>query len=216
MLNNLGRAYGPRRPPKKRDWSARSLSWNERRQDQPNVAVTLTNLGNAWRPLGDQAKKRDMLERALAINERTYGRDHKEVAITLMNLGVAYGKLGRQREGARRAGARARDSGAGARPRPPECGHHAGAARGRVRRFRRPREGTRHAGARARDPGAGTAATTRNWPPRWRPRERVRPVGDHAKARDMLERALAISEQSYDRDHVAITLYDLGNHIWGA
>ena len=31
-----------------------------------------------------------MLERALAINERAYGRDHVQVAITLVNLGVAY------------------------------------------------------------------------------------------------------------------------------
>jgi hypothetical protein len=35
-----------------------------------------------------------MLERALAIEERAYGRDHTEVAVTLYNLGVAHGSLG--------------------------------------------------------------------------------------------------------------------------
>ena len=40
------------------------------------MAITLTNLGNAYGSLGDHAKKRDMLERALAIKERAYGRDH--------------------------------------------------------------------------------------------------------------------------------------------
>ena len=35
-----------------------------------------------------------MLERALAIKERTYGRDHTKVAPTLTNLGNAYGQLG--------------------------------------------------------------------------------------------------------------------------
>ena len=41
-----------------------------------------------------------MLERALAIKERAYGRDHAQVAITLTNLGTAY-YLGRLRQGAR-------------------------------------------------------------------------------------------------------------------
>ena len=44
--------------------------------------------------MGDYAKARDMLERALAIFERAYGRDHTEVAITLGSLGLAYGALG--------------------------------------------------------------------------------------------------------------------------
>ena len=46
------------------------------------------------RRLGDYAKKRDMLERALAIKERTYGRDHMKLATTLTNLGSAYDSLG--------------------------------------------------------------------------------------------------------------------------
>ena len=58
------------------------------------MAQTLTNFGNAYGDLGDHAKSRDVLERALAIKERAYGRDHPDVAITLGNLGMAYGELG--------------------------------------------------------------------------------------------------------------------------
>ena len=36
----------------------------------------------------------DVLERALTIKERAYGRDHAAVAITLSSLGTAYGGLG--------------------------------------------------------------------------------------------------------------------------
>jgi len=44
--------------------------------------------------LGDYAKARDIMERALAIDERTYGRDHVNVAFSLGSLGLAYGELG--------------------------------------------------------------------------------------------------------------------------
>jgi Tfp pilus assembly protein PilF len=44
--------------------------------------------------LGDTQKKRELLERALAINERHYGPDHPNVATTLTNLGIVYGRSG--------------------------------------------------------------------------------------------------------------------------
>jgi tetratricopeptide (TPR) repeat protein len=44
--------------------------------------------------LGDAQKSRELLERALTIDERHYGPDHPEVAPTLTNLGSAYGSLG--------------------------------------------------------------------------------------------------------------------------
>ena len=50
--------------------------------------------GIAHGALGDAAKQKELLERALAIEEKAYGPDHPEVAITLTNLGNAYGKLG--------------------------------------------------------------------------------------------------------------------------
>jgi tetratricopeptide (TPR) repeat protein len=62
--------------------------------DHPEVAITLTNLGEAYGKLGDSKKKRDLLERALEIEEKHFGPDHPKVAITLTNLGLAYGELG--------------------------------------------------------------------------------------------------------------------------
>jgi tetratricopeptide (TPR) repeat protein len=58
------------------------------------VAITLTNLGNAYGSLGDAQKSRELLERALTINERHYGPDHPEVAPILTKLGNTYGSLG--------------------------------------------------------------------------------------------------------------------------
>ena len=58
------------------------------------MALTLGNLGNAYGRLGDHTKARDVLERALAIEERAYDRDHARVGITLGNLGNAHGALG--------------------------------------------------------------------------------------------------------------------------
>ncbi len=37
---------------------------------------------------------RELLDRALVIQERDFGPDHREVAVTLMSLGNAYGNLG--------------------------------------------------------------------------------------------------------------------------
>ena len=121
------------------------------------------------RRLGDYAKARDVLERALAIKERAYA------AATSTQVG-----------------------------------HHADEPRARVRQIRRPREEARRAGARARDQGAGV---------RPRPRERGQTLGnlgnaygalgDHAKKRDMLERALCVkiagdqakAREYFGRDH---------------
>ena len=64
------------------------------------------NLGLAYAELGDHAKERETLERALAIGERAYGRDHVELASTLWNLYEANRALGdtvKQREMLERA-----------------------------------------------------------------------------------------------------------------
>ena len=58
------------------------------------MAFTLTNLGDAVRALCDPSKAVDLLERALSISERAYGRDHVKTAYTLRNLGHAYYDLG--------------------------------------------------------------------------------------------------------------------------
>ena len=58
------------------------------------VEKILERLGNAHGQLGDAAKQRDLLERALRIKERHYGPDHFQVAITLTSIGNAHGELG--------------------------------------------------------------------------------------------------------------------------
>jgi tetratricopeptide (TPR) repeat protein len=59
----------------------RALAFKEKHYgfDHPNVAVTLTNLGNAYGSLGDAQKSRELLERALVIKEKHYGLDHPNV-----------------------------------------------------------------------------------------------------------------------------------------
>ena len=58
------------------------------------MANALNNLGNAYGRLGDHAKARDVLERALPIFERACGCDHANVAITMNGLLIAYNSLG--------------------------------------------------------------------------------------------------------------------------
>jgi tetratricopeptide (TPR) repeat protein len=53
-------------------------------------------LGDAYRDLGDTARARDSLERALAIKEAHYGREHSELVITLLKLTVIYHMLKQQ------------------------------------------------------------------------------------------------------------------------
>eukprot|EP00928_Gymnodinium_smaydae_P003740 TRINITY_DN11322_c0_g1_i1.p1 TRINITY_DN11322_c0_g1~~TRINITY_DN11322_c0_g1_i1.p1 ORF type:complete len:825 (-),score=91.18 TRINITY_DN11322_c0_g1_i1:339-2774(-) len=75
---------------------SQKLMMDERRSgaDSVEVAVTLTNLGNACGALGDHDTTKRLLELALRIKERHYGSEHFEVAITLSNLGNVCGVLG--------------------------------------------------------------------------------------------------------------------------
>ena len=54
----------------------------------------MNNLGSAYCRLGDYAKQREFLERALPIFEREQGKESTNVANVLTNLGNAYGRLG--------------------------------------------------------------------------------------------------------------------------
>jgi tetratricopeptide (TPR) repeat protein len=60
----------------------------------PQVAKTLSNLGNVSQDLGEPALAADLHERALRINEDAYGPDHPEVAGTLIGLANARFALG--------------------------------------------------------------------------------------------------------------------------
>jgi Tetratricopeptide repeat len=54
--------------------------------DHPEVAITLTNLGNVQQDLGDLAGARATLQRALAIFQAAYGPDHPHVATVAGDL----------------------------------------------------------------------------------------------------------------------------------
>jgi len=62
--------------------------------ESKETGVALFDLGLAYDGLGDYAKTRDLLQRALPIYEQEHGSDGAEVASTLANLGNAYGDLG--------------------------------------------------------------------------------------------------------------------------
>ena len=62
--------------------------------ESKEVGQALLKLGNAYQDLGDYAKQRDVLERALPIYEREHGSDSTNVAGVLNALGNAYGGLG--------------------------------------------------------------------------------------------------------------------------
>jgi len=62
--------------------------------DHASLAATLVGLGTAYGELGDAHRQKELLERALAIEERDLGPDHCEISVTLTNLGNACGELG--------------------------------------------------------------------------------------------------------------------------
>jgi tetratricopeptide (TPR) repeat protein len=91
-----------------RELLQRALAINEAvyGPEHPEIAITLTNLGNVQQQLGEFEAARASQQRALAINEAVYGPEHPEIAITLTNLGSVQPQLGerdRAREHARRA-----------------------------------------------------------------------------------------------------------------
>ena len=58
--------------------------------DHYHVTKTATNLGNAYKNLkNDPKKKKELLELALAIEEKQYGTEHCQLTKTLENLGIA-------------------------------------------------------------------------------------------------------------------------------
>ncbi|MEM8922361.1 MAG: tetratricopeptide repeat protein, partial [Actinomycetota bacterium] len=62
--------------------------------DHPNIAATLTNIGNTQQLLGDYKDSLATLQRALTIKEATYPPDHPEIAITLTNIGSTQRRVG--------------------------------------------------------------------------------------------------------------------------
>ena len=62
------------------------------------VAAWVSNLGELYRNQGRHAEAEPLLQRALAMREKTLGRDHFEVAQSLNNLAMLYQSAGRYAE----------------------------------------------------------------------------------------------------------------------
>jgi tetratricopeptide (TPR) repeat protein len=177
------------------------------------VGSVLWALGEAYSDLGDYAKFRDVLERALPIYEREHGKDSTLVAAMLMNLGVAYGNLGdhaKKRDVLERSlvikeRAYGRDHTLVANALTNLGGAHISLGDyskacdmlERALAIKEREYGRDHAEVAATLTNLGSSYGR---------------LGDHAKKRDMLERALAIKERAYGRDHaeVSTTLTNLG------
>lgn len=59
-----------------------------------DLAIVVSNFGNACGAVGNAEKQKILLEHALAILEKHYGKDNVNIASTLGNLSNAYGDLG--------------------------------------------------------------------------------------------------------------------------
>ena len=75
------------------DWVAKKPE-DKQKIEKDYLTSLLIWMNDGYGDLGDPQKQKELLERALAIQEKHYGPDHFEVAITLVNLGNAYGDLG--------------------------------------------------------------------------------------------------------------------------
>jgi tetratricopeptide (TPR) repeat protein len=182
--------------------------------ESKEAGKALAKLGNAYFDLGDHAKARDAVERALPIYERAYGIDHAEVAEVLDDLGAAYGKLGdyaKERDVMERALAIKERAYGRDHPNVAITLTNLGIAYGQLGDYAKMRDVLERSlaieeRAYGRDhlEVANTLTNLGN---------AYGELGDQAKERDMLERALAIQERAYGRDHpdVAQTLMNLGN-----
>jgi tetratricopeptide (TPR) repeat protein len=66
--------------------------------NHPLLGTVLNNLATAYGDLGDHQKQKNLLQRALVIEEHYYDPEHVEVAGTLNNLATAYSALGDPQE----------------------------------------------------------------------------------------------------------------------
>ena len=175
--------------------------------------IVLRNLGNAEGRLGNAAREKDLLERALKIFEGFYGQNHPEVAITLTRLGTAegLGNAARRKELLELAlniteGFYGQDH--------PEVASTLtilGNAEGSLGNAARQKELLERAleifeGFYCQDhPDVAVALTSLG--------NAEGDLGNAARQKDLLERALEIQEGFYGQDHplVAKTLTNLGN-----
>ncbi|HLP45528.1 MAG TPA: tetratricopeptide repeat protein, partial [Candidatus Kapabacteria bacterium] len=62
-------------------------------EKHPNVAIRLSNMGEAWRLLGDAKKAIGFYVKALVIDRELLGEKHPNVAVRLHNIGSAWYEL---------------------------------------------------------------------------------------------------------------------------
>ncbi len=74
-------------------WQQEEYQINKDRE-KDYLLPLLNYIADGYSSLGNAEKERELLEQALAINERHYCLDHPVVAVTLTNLGNAYYRLG--------------------------------------------------------------------------------------------------------------------------
>ncbi|CAE7433018.1 NPHP3, partial [Symbiodinium necroappetens] len=178
------------------------------------VAMTLSNLGNAYGELGDYQRQKELLERCLRIGEQHYSADHPKVVMTLSNLGTAYGDLGdyqRKKELLERC-LRIGEQHYGAdHPEVATMLNNLGNAYGDLGDHQREKEllerclkiKEQHYGADHPE----VAKILNNLG------NAYGDLGDYQRGKELLERCLRIGEQHYGADHpeVAMTLNNLGN-----
>lgn len=58
------------------------------------IATRQSNLATVYRNLGEYARARDLLEKALSSDEKNFGLDHENVAVIQSNLAIVYRKQG--------------------------------------------------------------------------------------------------------------------------
>jgi tetratricopeptide (TPR) repeat protein len=188
------------------DWATHYLHVNE-------------PLSEAYDSLGDAAKKKELLERALCIKEAYYGPNHIKVAGTLTNLGNAYASLGDAAKSKKLLERALCINEAHYGPDHVEVartlnnlgnayGSLGDAAKSKELLERAVRINEAHYGPDHVEV-AGTLNSLGN---------AYGSLGDAAKKRELLERAVRIMEAYYGPDHVVLArvLHNLGNAYYGS
>jgi tetratricopeptide (TPR) repeat protein len=95
VLRRIGLAYGELGQCRRQlELTEQALALHEEAGDRDEVAATLVSLGAAHQALGEDAKARTVLEKALAMEEAAHGPDHPQVAIALSYLARVLASLG--------------------------------------------------------------------------------------------------------------------------
>jgi len=87
----LGNAYFADKKP---DYRAALAAYLEADRLAPGNGKYINMVGRAYDELGEYGRAKEYYEKALAIDEKVYGKEHPAVAIRLNNLGSAYDDLG--------------------------------------------------------------------------------------------------------------------------